>query len=184
MKCAGHILRESFKSGFRPCHSVFIGVGDIFRSGFFMCDHFEFKYWRGRRGRSSRPDDRPQVSCEHTILLEDTTLAPRIYFLLYTKVGLFISFSGCLGLLAGVCRFWRVSGGVGGPLTVPTWFGCRAGAGGRVCHCVCVCVCHCVCECVCVNVCSDISFSEVLGLFDAVKGCLGCWRALVTPHVL
>ena len=59
MKCAGHILRESFKSGFRPCHSVFIGVGDIFRPGLFTCDHFEFKYWRGRRGRSSRPDDRP-----------------------------------------------------------------------------------------------------------------------------
>ena len=64
-------------------------------------------------------------------------------------------------------------GGVGGPLSRPTCFGCRAGTGGRVCHCVCVCVCHCVCECVCVNVCSDISFSEVLGLLAAVKGCLG-----------
>ena len=85
-------------------------------------DHFEFKYWRGRRGRSSQPDDRPQVSCEHTTLLEDTTLTPSIYILLYTKVGLFISFSGCLGLLAGVCRFWRVFGGVGGPLSLPTCF--------------------------------------------------------------
>ena len=35
------------------------------------------------------------------------------YFLSYTKVGLFISFSGCLGLLAGVCRFWRVFAGFG-----------------------------------------------------------------------
>ena len=52
MKCAGHILRESFKSGFRPCHSVFIGGGHIFRPGLFTCDHFIFKYWRGR-GRSS-----------------------------------------------------------------------------------------------------------------------------------
>ena len=42
------------------------------------------------------------------------------YFLSYTKVGLFISFSGCLGLLAGVCRFWRVFADFGGPLLVPT----------------------------------------------------------------
>ena len=151
MKCPGYMLRESFKSGFRPCHSVFIGVGDIFRPGLFTCDHFEFKYWRGRRGRSSRPDDRPQVSCEHTILLEDTTLTPRIYFLLYTKVGLFISFSGCLGLLAGVCRFWRVFGGVGGPSSLPTCFRFRHVNQTYVCvWCVCVwCVCvWCVCVCV------------------------------------
>ena len=100
------------------------------------------------------------------------------YFVLYTKVGLFISFSGCLGLLAGVCRFWRVFGGVGGPLTVPTWFGCRAGAGGRVCHCVCECVCHCVCVTVCVTVCSDISFSEVLGCLGVLAGPCHSPRAL------
>ena len=45
------------------------------------------------------------------------------YFVSYTKVGLFISFSRCLGVLAGVCRFWRVFGGVGGPLSLPTCFG-------------------------------------------------------------
>ena len=33
------------------------------------------------------------------------------YFISYTKVGLFISFSGCLGVLAGVCCFWRVFAG-------------------------------------------------------------------------
>ena len=32
----------------------------------------------GRRGRSSRPPRRPHVSCEHAILLENTTLTPRI----------------------------------------------------------------------------------------------------------
>ena len=86
-------------------------------------------------------------------------------------------FQRVFGVVGGCLPVLWVFGGVGGPLTVPTWFGCRAGAGGRVCHCVCVCVCHCVCECVCVtvcvNVCPDISFSEVLGLLAAVKGCLG-----------
>ena len=33
------------------------------------------------------------------------------YFFSYTKVGLFISFSGCLGLLADVWGFWRVFAG-------------------------------------------------------------------------
>ena len=79
VKCVSHKLRESFKSGFRLCHSVFIGGGHFFRPAVSTCDHFEFKFWRGRRGRSSRPEDRPPVSCEHTILLEDTTLTPRIY---------------------------------------------------------------------------------------------------------
>ena len=79
----------------------------------------------GQLGRASArpscPPRCPQVSCEHTILLEDTTLTPRIYyFISYTKVGLFISFSGCLGLLAGVCRFWQVFDGFDGPLLVPT----------------------------------------------------------------
>ena len=78
VKCFSHMLMESLQCGFRPCHSVFIGVGDISWPGCSTCDHFAFKFWRGRRGRSSRPDDRPQVSCEHTTLLEDTTLTPRI----------------------------------------------------------------------------------------------------------
>ena len=38
----------------------------------------------GRRGRSSRPPRHPQVSCEHTTLLEDTSLMPKIYsFILF-----------------------------------------------------------------------------------------------------
>ena len=37
------------------------------------------------------------------------------YFVSYTKVGLFISFSGCLGLLAGVAGFGGCLGVLDGP---------------------------------------------------------------------
>ena len=33
VKCVSHMLRDSLYYGFRPCHSVFIGGGLIFRPG-------------------------------------------------------------------------------------------------------------------------------------------------------
>ena len=103
VKCVSHMFKESLYCGFRPCHSVFIGE-DTFsgrESSLVIISHSNTGgAVVGRRGRWSRPATRgrlgrPQVSCEHPILLEDTNLTPRIqsfFFFSYTKVGLFISF--------------------------------------------------------------------------------------------
>ena len=150
MKCAGRILREAFKSGFRPCHSVFIGVGDIFRPGLFTCDHFEFKCWRGQLGRlAARPAaHRSHANTPYSWRIPPSRQGFNVLFSfihegrsvhLFQRV--FGAVGGCLPVLAGV----------GGPLSLPTCFRFRHVNQTCVCVCVSVCVCLCVCVCECVT---------------------------------
>ena len=98
------------------------------------------------------------------------------YFVSYTKVGLFISFSGCLGLLAGVCRFCGCLGVLAGPCHSQRALGSDMSI-RRVCVCECVCVCACVRACVrdpllppfCMTFCqsSELSVMEVMLSFFA-----------------
>ena len=114
MKCAGHILRESFKSGFRPCHSVFIGVGDIFRPGLFTCDHFEFKFWRAARALG-RLAAHPAAHRSHA----NTPYSWRIPGSRQGFNVLFCFIQGvCSSLSAGVWGCWQVFAGFGGCLGV------------------------------------------------------------------
>ena len=83
------------------------GGGHIFRPGFFTISYSNAGgvFVGGRLGRPA------VVSCEHTTLLEDTKPHAKdllSYFVSFTKVGVFISFSGCLGLL-GLLAGWRAT---------------------------------------------------------------------------
>ena len=71
-------------------------------------DHFTFKYWQGRHASwavvSAVPPSTGLMRTYHTPGgYQPHAKDLMFYFDSYTKVGLFISFSGCLGLLAGPC---------------------------------------------------------------------------------
>ena len=127
VKCVPHILRESLYCGFRPCHSLFIRGWLIFLPG-----RVDISHSNAGGAVGGRPPAVVSAAPPSTGLMR-TAYTPGgyhphakdllFYFVSYMKVGLFISFTGCLGLLAGVCRFWQMFAGFGGPLLVPT---CKA----------------------------------------------------------
>ena len=109
MKCVAHILRESLYCGFRLCHSVFIGGGHFFRPVVSRVIIFNSNtggvFMGGCLGRpatvvSATPPATGLMRTHHTPRgYHPQAKDLMFYFISYTKVGVFISFSGCLGLL-------------------------------------------------------------------------------------
>ena len=117
MKCAGHILRESLYCGFRPCHSVFIGGGHIFRPGFFTCDHLNSNIGGvvvgGRLGRTTAVHG-SHANIPHSWRIPASRQGFNVLFFfihqgrsvhLFQRV--FGAVGGCLPVLAGVWGCWQ-----------------------------------------------------------------------------
>ena len=89
--CVPDILKESLQCGFRPCHSVFIGGGHIFRPDFSF--HIQILAGSSWAVVSAGRPPTGLMRTHHSPGGYQPHAKDLLFYLVsYTKVGLFISF--------------------------------------------------------------------------------------------